>query len=470
MKRNRHAKIVATVGPASSSPQMLKKLFLAGVDVFRLNFSHGEQSDHLQVRNDIRALEKELDRPIAILQDLQGPKIRVGTIKDGKMTVAAGEELRFVPSGENGDKSAIPLPHPEIFEAIQVGHALMIDDGRLRVEVTKCDGDAIVAVAKNPGVISNRKGVNLPDTLLELSPLTEKDRSDLQFGLEMGVDWVALSFVQKPSDIREARDIIGVRARIMAKIEKPSALEHIREIVPLTDGVMVARGDIGVEIPPEEVPGRQKELIKICRQIGKPVVIATQMLDSMVAAPAPTRAEASDVATAIYDGASAVMLSQESAVGDYPAETVEMMNSIIYKTEHHEAYQRIISALEPVVEKTPQRALAASGAEVANIIGAKAIVTFTSSGSTAARIARQRIPVPALAVTPTEATARQISLFWGVQAVASPDIKSYDEMVSKARQHVEKFGYARSGDKIVVIAGIPFGRAGTTNNLRVVTV
>lgn len=470
MKRNRHAKIVATVGPASSSPEMLKKLFLAGVDVFRLNFSHGEQKDHLQVHSDIRALEKELDRPIAILQDLQGPKIRVGTIKGGKLEVKAGEELRFVLGGEQGDKSAIPLPHPEIFAAMEVGHALMIDDGRLRVTVKECSSDTITAVAKNSGVISDRKGVNLPDTMLELSPLTDKDRADLQFGLEMGVDWVALSFVQKPSDIREARDLIGVRARIMAKIEKPSALDHIKDIVPLTDGVMVARGDLGVEIPPEEVPGRQKELIKICRQLGKPVVIATQMLDSMVAAPAPTRAEASDVATAIYDGASAVMLSQESAVGEYAEETVAMMNSIILKTEGHEAYARIISALEPSVEKTPQRVLAAAGAEVANIIGAKAIVAFTSSGSTAARIARQRIPVPALAVTPNETTARQISLFWGVQAVASPDIQSYEEMVAKSRQHVEKFGYAKTGDKIVVIAGIPFGRAGTTNNLRVVTV
>lgn len=470
MKRIRHAKIVATVGPASSSPEMLKKLFVAGVDVFRLNFSHGSQSDHRKVYDAIRALDKELDRPISIMQDLQGPKIRVGTIKDGKIELAKGDKVRFVPGGEDGDKSAIPLPHPEIFKAMETGHTLMIDDGRLRLKVTDCGKDFIEAVASNGGVISNRKGVNLPDTLLELSPLTEKDHQDLAFGLELGVDWVALSFVQKPSDIDEARKIIGTKARIMAKIEKPSALEFIDEIVPLTDGVMVARGDLGVEIPPEEVPGRQKELIKVCRLLGKPVVVATQMLDSMVAAPAPTRAEASDVATAVYDGASAVMLSQESAVGEYPVETVAMMNSIITKTEQHEAYDRIISALEPVVEKTPGRALAASSAEIARTIGASAIVAFTSSGSTAARIARQRIPVPCIAVTPNDSTARQIALFWGVRAVSSPDITSYDEMVQKAREHAAKFGYAEPGDKIVVIAGIPFGRAGTTNNLRVVTV
>ena len=469
MKRNRRAKIVATVGPASSSPEMLKKLFLAGVDVFRLNFSHGSHDDHAKVFNAIRALEEELDRPIAILQDLQGPKIRVGTIKDGKQTLKKGDKLRFVPDGENGDLSNIPLPHPEIFASIETGHKLMIDDGRLRLTVTDCGADFIEAEANVGGVISDRKGVNLPDTLLELSPLTEKDRKDLAFGLELGVDWMALSFVQKPSDIEEARALIGTKTRLMAKIEKPSALEYIDEIVPLTDGIMVARGDLGVEIPPEEVPGRQKELIRICRLIGKPVVVATQMLDSMVAAPAPTRAEASDVATAIYDGASAVMLSQESAVGDYVVETVEMMNSIIYKTEHHSAYDQIISALQPDVQKTPQRVLAASSAAIARTINAKAIVTFTSSGSTAARIARQRISVPTLAITPTAATARQLSLFWGVQAIASPDITSYDEMVDMARLHTKKSGFGVEGDKIVVLAGIPFGRPGTTNNLRIVT-
>ncbi|HHS89470.1 MAG TPA: pyruvate kinase [Rhodobacteraceae bacterium] len=469
MKRNRRAKIVATVGPASSSPEMLKKLFLEGVDVFRLNFSHGTHEDHRKVFEALRELEEELNRPIAVLQDLQGPKIRVGTIKDGKLAIKAGDKLRFVPGGEQGDLASIPLPHPEIFAAIETGHKLMIDDGRLRLTVTAHGSDFIEAEANVGGVISDRKGVNLPDTILELSPLTDKDRKDLEFGLEIGVDWVALSFVQKPSDVEEARALIGKKARLMAKIEKPSALEYIEEIVPLTDGIMVARGDLGVEIPPEEVPGRQKELIRICRMIGKPVVVATQMLDSMVAAPAPTRAEASDVATAIYDGASAVMLSQESAVGEYVVETVSMMDNIIFKTEHHSAYEQIISALQPEVKKTPQRVLAASSAAIARTINAKAIVTFTSSGSTAARIARQRVPVPTLAITPSKATARQLCLFWGVQAIASPDITSYDEMVDMSRLHTKRSGFGVEGDKIVVLAGIPFGRPGTTNNLRVVT-
>src|SRR5216684_356845 len=321
MRRNRRAKIVATVGPASGSPEMLEALFLAGVDTFRLNFSHGTHSDHAKVHDAIRELELKVARPIGILQDLQGPKIRVGTIKDGKIAVVAGEQVRFVLSGSDGDKMSIPLPHPEIFDAVAPGDDLLIDDGRVRVRVTGLGADLIDAAIVIGGVISNRKGVNVPSAVLNLSPLTAKDRADLAFGLELGVDWVALSFVQKPA-----------------------ALEHIDDIVRLSDAVMVARGDLGVEIPHEDVPGRQKELIKSCRLVGKPVIVATQMLDSMVATPTPTRAEASDVATAIYDGADAVMLSAESATGQYPREAVAMMNRIIESTEQHKMYRSIINA------------------------------------------------------------------------------------------------------------------------------
>ncbi len=320
MHRNRRAKIVATVGPASSAPEKLKALYLAGVDTFRMNFSHGTQEDHARVHAAIRALEVEMDRPIGILQDLQGPKIRVGTIRDGRIEVDGGERLRFVLEGKDGDKDAIPLPHPEIFAAIAPKQELLIDDGRVRVRVTGVGSDFIDAEVVIGGVISNRKGVNLPGTLLDLSPLTPKDRADLAFGLDLGVDWVALSFVQRPSDIIEARALIGDRAGIMSKIEKPSALDHISDIIRLSDSIMVARGDLGVEIPHEEVPSRQKELVRACRFAAKPVIVATQMLDSMVNAPTPTRAEASDVATAIYDGADAVMLSAESASGRYPVE------------------------------------------------------------------------------------------------------------------------------------------------------
>src|ERR1700756_2127171 len=318
MHRNRRAKIVATVGPASNSPDMLKALFLAGVDTFRLNFSHGTQDDHAKVHAAIRALEAEVGRPIAILQDLQGPKIRVGTIRGGKIAVAAGEKIRFVRSGSDGDANAIPLPHPEIFDAIVPGQDLLIDDGRVRARVTGLGDDHMDATVVIGGTISNRKGVNLPGTVLNLSPLTEKDRADLEFGLRLGVDWVALSFVQKPSEVIEARALIGDRAGAMVKIEKPAALERIDDIIQLSDAVMVARGDLGVEIPLEEVPGRQKELVRACGFAVKPVIVATQMLDSTVGTPTPRRAEASDVATAIYNGADAVMLSAELATGHYP--------------------------------------------------------------------------------------------------------------------------------------------------------
>ena len=347
MRRFRHAKIVATVGPASASPEMLRRLFLAGVDTFRLNFSHGTQADHAVVHAAIRALEHEVGRPIGILQDLQGPKIRLGTLAGGRLDVVPGESLRFVLDGAEGGRDAIPLPHPEIFAAVAPGQDLLIDDGRVRVRVTGLTRDSIIAEVVIGGTLSNRKGVNLPGTLLDVSPLTAKDRADLAFGLELGVDWVALSFVQKPSDVIEARGLIGDRAGIMTKVEKPQALERIDDIIRLSDAVMVARGDLGVEIPQEDVPGRQKELIRACRLAVKPVVVATQMLDSMVSAPTPTRAEASDVATAIYDGADAVMLSAESATGKFPVETVEMMARIIHRTETHKLYRSLITASDP---------------------------------------------------------------------------------------------------------------------------
>ena len=468
MRRHRRAKIVATVGPASASPEMLKRLFLAGVDTFRLNFSHGTHDDHAKVHRAIRALEVELGRPIGILQDLQGPKIRVGKIRDGKIIVAAGETVRFVPSDAEGDRDAIPLPHPEIFAAIMPGDHLLIDDGRVRVAVTRLGDDFIESKVVFGGAISNRKGINLPGTVLDLSPLTAKDRADLAFGLDLGVDWVALSFVQKPADLLEARGLIGERAGLMAKIEKPAALERIDDIIRLSDAVMVARGDLGVEIPHEEVPGRQKELVRACRLAVKPVIVATQMLDSMVGAPTPTRAEASDVATAIYDGADAVMLSAESASGAYPVEAVEMMDRIIRSTEHHKLYRSIIDASAPDEEHTAPHAVAAAAAGLAQVIHSSVIVAFTTSGTTAARIARKRPEVPTLAITADEAVSRRLCLLWGAHSVLAEDIHTYEEMVARACTVAQAEEFARQGDLMVVVAGIPFAQAGTTNNLRVV--
>jgi pyruvate kinase len=470
MHRHRRAKIVATVGPASASSDMLKALALAGVDTFRLNFSHGTQDAHAKVHAAIRALEKQVNRPIGILMDLQGPKIRVGTLQGGKIAAEAGQTIRFIASGKDGDRSAIPLPHPEIFAAVAPGHDLLIDDGRVRVRVTGVGADFIDATVIIGGTISNHKGVNLPGTVLDLSPLTAKDRSDLEFGLRLGVDWVALSFVQRPSDVIEARALVGDRAGVMVKIEKPAALDRIDDIIRLSDAVMVARGDLGVEIPPEAVPGRQKELVRACRLAVKPVIVATQMLDSMVGAPTPTRAEASDVATAIYDGADAVMLSAESATGAYPRETVEMMDRIIRSTEAHKMYRSLIEAAEPGEEQTPPHAVATAAADLASVVHAKAIVAYTSSGTTAARVARRRPSLPILAITPNLDISRRLCLLWGAHSVLSDDVQSYEEMVERATAFAVDQGFASTGDLLVVVAGIPFGQAGSTNNLRVVSV
>jgi pyruvate kinase len=448
---------------------MLRRLFLAGVDTFRLNFSHGSHEDHAKVFRAIRAIERELQTPIGILQDLQGPKIRVGSMENGSISIATGDAIRFVLGSDPGGVSRIPLPHPEIFAAVKPGDDLLIDDGRVHVRLVRVGSDSLEAEVVNGGVISDRKGVNIPGAVLDISPLTPKDRKDLAFGLELGVDWIALSFVQKPGDLIEARGLIGERVGLIAKIEKPSALDKIDDIVRLSDAVMVARGDLGVEIPAEEVPGRQKELIRSCRQAVKPVIVATQMLDSMVASASPTRAEASDVAMAIYDGADAVMLSAESATGHYPLETVEMMDRIIRSTEGHKFYNSIIRATEPSVDVTPADAVAAAAADVAVVIGAPAIAAFTSSGVTAARIARERPPSPILAITPNPAISRRLCLLWGAVSLLSDDLAHDEDPADRAKHFARQTDLASSGDHLVVVSGIPFGHAGTTNNLRVAT-
>jgi pyruvate kinase len=470
MKRERRARIVATLGPASSSPEMIRKLFDSGVDVFRLNFSHGSHADHRERYEVIRSVEKEVGQPIAILQDLQGPKIRLGMVNGGRVMLEKGEIVRFVLAKESAEAHTLPLPHKEIFDAVMPKHHLLIDDGKVRLQVERITDTAIEARVVNGGPVTDRKGVNLPDTILELSPITEKDREDLAFGLELGVDWVAFSFVQRPADLIEAHALVGGRAGVLAKIEKPSALASMEELVRLADAIMVARGDLGVEIPPEDVPGAQKDLVRACRMAGKPVIIATQMLESMISSPTPTRAEASDVATAIYDGADAVMLSAESASGQYPIEAVEIMDHIICHTERHHSYPPLIHALHPPVEPHPQHLIAAAAADVATSIGAAGVVAFTQSGTSAYRIARQRPNVPILTITPSLSTARRLALLWGTQEVLSTGGGAYDEMVEQALFHARESGFAKPGDTIVIVSGIPFGTQGSTNNLRIATV
>ncbi len=467
MPRLRKAKIIATMGPASSDPEVVRALFEAGVDVFRLNFSHGTHDDHRRNFETIRALERETDRPIGILVDLQGPKLRVGKIAGGKVELEAGTAFRLDLDTAPGDANRAPLPHPEIFAALTPGADLLLDDGKLRLKVMDCGADFANTEVIAGGPLSDRKGVNVPGVILPISPLTDKDRKDLRFGLELGTDWVGLSFVQRPEDVAEARRLIAGRAAIMIKVEKPAAITHLDRLVEMAEAIMVARGDLGVEMPPEDVPSLQKRIIRACRLAGKPVVVATQMLDSMVHAPAPTRAEASDVATAVYDGADAVMLSAETASGDYPLEAVTMMNRIAIRTEADPHYRALLHALHPEPEPTAPDAISAAAAQVAQTIRAAAIVSYTTSGSTAMRAARERPDVPILVLTSKIETARRLAVTWGAHCVQTPDVRSFQEMVQKACGIALTEGIAKAGDKLIITAGVPFGTPGATNVLRI---
>jgi pyruvate kinase len=467
MTPRRAAKIIATLGPASSTPDKIRALHAAGTDLFRLNFSHGERADHRARYDAVRKLERELGRPIGILVDLQGPKIRVGKFKDGKVALGEGKALRLDLDTAPGDGRRAPLPHPEVFAAMTPGQLVLLDDGRLRLKVDKVGTDFAETTVVTGGVLSERKGVNLPGAILPLSALTEKDLRDLDFALSIGADWIALSFVQRPDDVAELRKLVGNRAAIMSKIEKPQALDKLDQIVDLSDAVMVARGDLGVELPPEDVPSLQKHIVRAGRKAGKPVVVATQMLDSMVRDPAPTRAEASDVANAVYDGADAVMLSAETATGAYPVEAVAMMARIIRRVEQDPTYRVLMDANHPPPQATASDAITLAAREVASTIAAACIVCYTSSGSTAQRASRERPPVPILCLTGRTQTARRMTLAWGVHCFFSHDVSTIDEMVAYAQESAKTNGIAKGGERIVITAGMPFGTPGATNMLRV---
>ena len=470
MLRKRFTKIIATLGPASSSKEMIQTLFKNGADVFRLNFSHGTHGDHQKNFEILRKLEHDFNRPITILMDLQGPKLRVGTFAEGKIYLKTNQGFRLDLNPEPGNQDRVCLPHPEIFKAIQTGTDLLLDDGKLRLKVVRHTSDSIETIVTTGGELSNRKGVNVPDIMLPLSALTDKDRRDLDFGLMLGVDWVALSFVQKPEDILEAQQLIKGRAKIIAKLEKPMAIQYLDEIVRLSDAVMVARGDLGVEMLPEEVPSIQKRIIHSCRQAGKPVVVATQMLDSMIYNPSPTRAEASDVATAIYDGVDAVMLSAETASGEYPVEAVSMMDRIITQTERDPVYRQMVDNSRPQPLSTVSDSITASARQIAHIIAIPVIVTFSDTGSTTLRAARERPESPILALTANLQTARFLGLVWGAHAVLIPPITSFSDMVETACHLACKQNFTKKGEHILITAGVPFGMAGGTNILRIAKV
>lgn len=468
MIRNRSTKIVATLGPSSSTRERIAALMLAGVDVFRLNFSHGTHEDHKNRFTIIRSLEAELGHPSGIMLDLQGPKLRVGQFADGNVDLKKGQAFHLDLSDSLGDATRVQLPHPEIFAAIKPGMELLLDDGKRRLLVKRCDTKSADTEVLVGGGLSNNKGVNVPSAVLALSVLTAKDRRDLEFGLALGADYVALSFVQRPEDVAEARKLIAHRAAIMVKLEKPSAIDHLDGIIELSDAVMVARGDLGVEMPPEDVPGLQKRIVRACRQMGKPVIVATQMLESMITAPTPTRAEASDVAMAVYDGADAVMLSAETAAGEYPIESVVIMNRIIARVEQDPLYRKILQAEFYEPEATAADAITRAAKQVAETISAAVIVTFTSTGSTTLRAARERPIVPILALTPSPETARRLAQVWGVHAIVSEDLHDdFEVMVRKAIEISVREGFAVPGQRMVITAGLPFGTPGATNILRI---
>ena len=467
MRRHRKAKILATLGPASSDRHRIEALFRAGADIFRFNLSHGSHDDHKARYDIVRKLEHDYGRPIGVLVDLQGPKIRVGTFKEGSVDLQPSQEFRLDLDPAPGNSERCSLPHPEVLAAVKSGSNLLLDDGRLRLRVTRCTKDHIDTVVMIGGQLSDRKGVNIPDAVLAVSPLTKKDHADLRFGLDLGADWIALSFVQRPEDIAEAKKLIAGRARIIAKLEKPSAIEHLDQIIELSDAVMVARGDLGVELPAEQVPAIQKRIVRACRRLGKPVIVANQMLESMVAAPVPTRAEASDVATAIYDGADAVMLSAESASGKFPVEAVAMMDRIIAQTEADPHYRDAIDASHTQPAANTADAIGWAARSVAGLLDVATMVAYTSSGSSALRMARERPRAPIIGMTPKRETARRLALAWGVNPVVCDDVTSVAGMTELAVKTAVELRFAQSGQTIVIAAGMPFGTPGSTNLLRI---
>ncbi|MBA3447797.1 MAG: pyruvate kinase [Pseudaminobacter sp.] len=467
MRRSRKVKILATLGPASSSEEMIKKLFEAGADVFRINMSHADHPLMRELVGRIRRVEAELGRPIGILADLQGPKLRVGKFANGKESLEVGQTFTLDDNSALGDARRVHLPHPEILRSVEPGDRLLIDDGKLELKAVKSDGRAIVCTVVAGNKISDKKGVSLPDTDLPVGALTEKDRADLDAVLATGVDWVALSFIQRPEDLAEARKIARGRALILSKIEKPQAVARLAEIIELSDAVMVARGDLGVEMPLEAVPGIQKQITRACRRAGKPVVVATQMLESMISAPVPTRAEVSDVATAVFEGADAIMLSAESAAGEYPVEAVATMNRIAERVEQDPTYAGIINAQRSEPEATGADAISLAARQIAETLKLSAIVTYTASGTTGLRAARERPQVPIIALSPVLETARRLSLVWGTHCVVTPDAADLDDMVERACTIAFDENFAIAGDRVIVTAGVPLRTPGATNMLRI---
>jgi len=467
MRRNRRVKILATLGPSSSEQDIIEQLYRSGADVFRINMSHTNHDRLKMLVDRIRSVEEKVGRPIGILADLQGPKLRVGTFADGPVMLENGAQFTLDADTSGGNVNRVHLPHPEILKALEPGHRLLLDDGKIQLKVLEASQTRALTEVVVGGKLSDRKGVSVPDSEIATSAMTEKDHKDLIAALEHNVDWVALSFVQRPDDIAEVRKITRGRAGVLAKIEKPQAIGRLDEIIELSDAIMVARGDLGVELPLEQVPGLQKRITRACRRAGKPVVIATQMLESMISAPVPTRAEVSDVATAVFEGADAVMLSAESAAGDFPIEAVSTMDKIAQQVEQDSNYRAIIYAQRTEPEATGADAISAAARQIAETLNLAAVVCYTTSGATGLRASRERPASPVIVLSPVLATARRLSLGWGLHCVVSEDAANEEDMIDRACRISFKEDFAKPGQRIIVTAGVPFGTPGSTNMLRI---
>ncbi len=467
MHRSRRTKILATLGPASTSEAMIRQLHVAGADVFRINMSHTDHETLNSLVKTIRTVEKNVGRPIGILADLQGPKLRLGVFAEDSIKINVGDKITLDLKDTPGTRSRVPVPHPEVLEALEKDDRILVDDGKVVLKVLESSALQAIAEVVSGETLSSRKGISLPDTELATSSMTEKDYRDLDAALDADVDWIAISFVQRPADVAEVRKIAKGRAAVLAKIEKPQALNGLDDIIDLADAVMVARGDLGVEMPIEKVPGIQKRITRACRRAGKPVVVATQMLESMINAPFPTRAEVSDVGTAVFEGADAIMLSAESAVGKYPVEAVEMMDKIAQQIEIDSNYADIIAAQRGEPNPTGADAIALAARQIAETLNLAAIVCYTGSGTTGLRAARERPQLPVIALSPVLRTARKLALVWGLHCVVTKDASDLDDMVDRACGIASSENFAKPGDRVIITAGVPLGTPGATNMLRI---
>lgn len=467
----RKTKIVCTIGPASESLENLTKLINAGLNVARLNFSHGDFEEHGNRIINIRKACKELGKNVAILLDTKGPEIRTGKLKEEPIDLVQDETLILTTEEILGDKNKISITYDRLPKDVEIGSTILIDDGLIGLTVTAINGNEIVTRIVNGGTIKSKRGVNVPGVKISLPGITEKDAGDILFGIQQGVDFIAASFVRKASDVLEIRELLeknnATHIQIISKIENQEGVDNLDEILEVSDGLMVARGDLGVEIPAEEVPLVQKTMIKKCNRAGKPVITATQMLDSMQRNPRPTRAEASDVANAIFDGTDAIMLSGETAAGKYPLESVQTMARIAVRAESALEYREIFLKQTQAQQVSVTEAISQSVANTALDLDAKAIVTSTESGYTARMVSKYRPKVPVIAVTPNEQIVRRLALNWGVIPVLGDAAKSTDELIDQAIDRSVEQGLVQHGDLVVITAGVPVGRAGTTNLIKV---